>query len=426
MPVSELVSDPHPKRPQKSPNRSYGDGVIWSSTKSDGRVVWYVEVTLGRGLDGRPKKTRRSARSRPEALQLRRELNAQKVKGTLRQQVSTKFDEFAIHWVRDVKSQRVRTTTAADYEYRVRQYLNPYFGARNITEIRPIDIQSWTGHLSKSGLSTNTINGARRILFGVCKYAQRQGLLLDNPVASTDAMRPKYGEPTQVRPGWTKNEVVDVLSRAKSDKDLDLFLHLAVHTGLRHGELLGLKWSNLDLKAPSLSVTHTLREVRVFDEKGSSKLVIQVNEPKTRGSRRTLPLSKAVLDSIERHKMIQSIRRMQAGDLWNETDFVFTSSIGTPVSQTNNLKRYKRFIDKNAIRYIRVHDIRHTTAVLALEAGASLEWISQAFGHTGIEITKTVYAPYVQALNDKFVNTLQGYLSDSTTKRIPRSSFVKE
>lgn len=414
MSVSELVSDSVPKPALKSPNRSYGDGVIWSSTKSDGRVVWYVEVTLGRGLDGKPKKTRRSAKSRAEAVQLRRELNAQKIQGTLRQQVSTKFDEFALHWVRDVKSQRVRTTTAADYEYRVRKYLNPYFGSRNIKDLRPIDIQAWTSRLSKTGLSTNTINGARRILFGICKYGQRQGVLTSNPVASTDAIKAKYDEVTQVRPGWTRDEVVHVLEAAMTDNDLDLFLHLAIHTGLRHGELLGLTWSNLDLHSPSLSVTQTLREVRVFDEWGKGRLVSQVNDPKTKASRRTLPLSPVLLEAIERHKMWQSIRKLQAGDSWKETGFVFTSSIGTPVSQTNNLKKYKRFIEKNTIRYIRVHDIRHTTAVLALEAGASLEWISQAFGHTGIEITKTVYAPYVQALNDKFVEALDSYLAISS------------
>lgn len=411
MPVSELVSDSIPKATQKSPNRSYGDGVIWSSTKSDGRVAWYVEVTLGKGLDGKPKKTRRAAKTRAEAVQLRRELNALKIQGTLRQQVSTKFDEFALHWVRDVKSQRVRVSTAADYEYRVRQYINPYFGPRNITELRPLDIQNWSSRLSKSGLSTNTINGARRILFGICKYAQRQGVLIENPVAATDAIRSKYGESTQVRPGWTKGEVVDVLRAAKTDRAFDLFLHMAIHTGLRHGELLGLRWSNLDLDSRTLSVTQTLREVRVFDEYGRASLITQVNEPKTKASRRTLPLPPVVLQAIERHKMFQSIRRLQAGAAWVETGYVFTSSVGTPLCQTNNLKNFKSFIKANSIRYIRVHDIRHSTAVLALEAGASLEWISQAFGHTGIEITKTVYAPYVQALNDKFGEALESYLS---------------
>ena len=123
-------------------------------------------------------------------------------------------------------------------------------------------------------------------------------------------------------------------------------------------------------------------------------------------------MSEQNMAAIERHKMIQCIRRVQAGVNWVETDYVFTSSIGTPISQANSLKAFKQFIKSNGLRYIRIHDIRHTTAVLALEAGASLDWISQAFGHTGTEITKSVYAPYVQVLNDKFVDALDEYLPE--------------
>lgn len=411
MPVSELVSDSRPKQPLKSSNRSYGDGVIWSSTKSDGRVIWYVEVTLGKGLDGKPKKMRRSAKTRAEAVQLRRELNAQKIQGTLRQQVSTKFDAFALYWVRDVKSQRVRTTTAADYEYRIRQYLNPYFGSRDIAELKPFDIQTWTSRLAQEGLSTNTINGARRILFGICKYAQRQGILVVNPVASTDALKSKYGEKTQVRESWSRSEVIKVLDAARDDSHLDLFLHLAISTGLRHGELLGLAWAQLDLESSTLTVSQTLREVRMFSDSGDPRLVMTINEPKTKASRRTLTISESVREAVQRHKMHQSTKRLQAGKAWSDSGLVFTTALGSPVSQANNLKMYKRFIDKNSLRYIRIHDIRHTTAVLALEAGASLEWVSQALGHTGTEITKTVYAPYVQALNQRFTDVLASYLS---------------
>lgn len=413
MSVSELVSDSSQKAPKSgSKNRSYGDGVIWSKERPDGRIVWYVEVTMGHGVNSRVLKTRRTVATRAEAVQLRRELNAKKIQGTLRQQVSTRFEPFAIHWVREVKSNRIRSTTAADYEYRVRQYLNPYFGSRNVSEIKPQDVQRWTSNLAKAGLSTSTINGARRILFGVFKYAQRQGIVIENPVASTDAMRRRSDETTQVREGWSKEEVLNVLTAAKKTPELDLFLHLAIHTGMRHGELLGLTWDNFDFQENSVSITHTLREVRFIDDDGVGHLKSQLNEPKTKASRRTLTLSRSVLEAIERHKMWQSLRRLQAGPSWIETEYVFTTSIGTLINQTNNLKRFKKFISDFDFRYIRVHDIRHTTAVLALEAGASLEWVSQAFGHTGIEITKTVYAPYVQALNNKFSERISTYLED--------------
>jgi integrase len=230
-------------------------------------------------------------------------------------------------------------------------------------------------------------------------------------VAATDALKKRTDEVGQVMPHWTREEVLAVLVAAKTEPDLDLFLHLAIHTGLRHGEILGLTWVNVDLESRTMLVAQTLREVRQIDEFGSGKVILAVNPPKTKASRRVLHISDPLMAAFARHTMTQGIRKLQAGQSWRESNFVFTTSIGTPVSQANNLKRFKRFIDAHGFRYVRVHDIRHTTAVLALEAGASLEWISQAFGHTGVEITKTVYAPYVQALNDKFVDALDKYLA---------------
>lgn len=411
MSVSDSVSDSPSNSSKKHRSSSYGDGVIWPHTKPDGSLVWKVEITLGLGPEGKIRKTRRTVASKQEAIHLRRQLNSEKIQGQLTKKVSNKFEPFALHWVREVKTQRVRATTAYDYEYRVRQYLSPYFAGKQITEIKPSDIQRWLFKLNAQGLSTTTINGARRILYGIFKYAQRQGLISLNPVAATDALKKRSDEVGQVMPHWTRDEVLAVLASAKTEPDLDLFLHLAIHTGLRHGEILGLTWANVDLESRNMLVAQTLREVRQIDALGTGKVVLTVNPPKTKASRRVLHISDPLMAAFARHKMTQGIRKLQAGNAWKESDFVFTTSIGTPVSQANNLKRFKKFITEHGFRYVRVHDIRHTTAVLALEAGASLEWISQAFGHTGVEITKTVYAPYVQALNDKFVDALDKYLS---------------
>ena len=411
MSVSDSVSDSASKTTKTRARSAYGDGAIWSVKKSNGTTVWKVEITLGLSEDGKVKKTRRTASTRAEAIELRRVLNAKKLKGELQKKVSIRFEDFSIHWVREVKTQRVRATTAADYEYRIRQYLNPYFGGMNLDQIHPTDIQRWTSKLRVKGLSINTVNGARRILFGIFRHAVRQGVVLFNPVEATDALKRQPDEKTQVRPHWSREEAINALAAAKTTPDLDLFIHLAISLGLRHGELLGLTWQAIDLDNRTLSVLQTLTDLRTIHADGTRQVRSVTNPPKTSASRRTLHLSDQNLEALERHKMFQSMRRLKAGGTWVETNFVFTSSIGTPISQTNSLKTYKSFVTSNGLRYIRIHDIRHTTAVLALEAGASLEWISQAFGHTGTEITKSVYAPYVQVLNDKFVESLSRYLA---------------
>lgn len=413
MSVSDSVSDSTSKTAKKASTSSYGDGVIWKSRKPNGVVVWKVEVSLGIGEDGKIRKTRRTASTRAEAIELRRALNAKKAQGALQAECRTVFEDFALHWVREVKAFQVRATTASDYEYRVRQYLVPYFGRQALEQIRPAAIQRWSSRLRGSGLSTNTVNGARRILFGIFRHAVRQGLLTSNPVEATDALKRQQNEKSQVRAHWSRAEALMALESARANPAMDLFIHLAISLGLRHGELLGLKWSAIDFDSNSLSVIETLRDLRTVNPDGSGKVRPIANPPKTSSSRRTLSLSHQNLEALERHKMMQSVRRLQAGDKWQETGYVFTSKLGTPLNQANSLKAFRSFITESGLRYIRIHDIRHTTAVLALEAGATLESISQAFGHSGTEITKTVYAPYVQSLNDKFVERLATYLRES-------------
>lgn len=195
MQVSDSVGDSSSNTSKKLRSSNYGDGVVWPHTKLDGTVVWKVEITLGLGPDGKIRKTRRTVSSKQEAIQLRRQLNSEKIQGELTKKVSNKFEPFALHWVREVKTQRVRATTAYDYEYRVRQYLSPYFSGKQIADIKPSDIQRWLFKLNAQGLSTTTINGARRILYGIFKYAQRQGLISLNPVAELGGFskRPNVG-----------------------------------------------------------------------------------------------------------------------------------------------------------------------------------------------------------------------------------------
>jgi integrase len=420
MSVSDSVSDSPQNRRISRVRSAYGDGSIWSVAKTDGTIVWKIEVTICQGTDGRAIKTRRTARTKTEAIAIRRELNARKHSGELDQHSSILFKSFAREWLEQVKRPQIRATTAADYEYRIKQYLNPYFGKRKLDEIKPATIQRWVANLGQSGLSSNTVNGARRILFGIFRYAVRSGQLRSNPVEATDALRRLQDEPTQVRMHWTKFEAMEVLRAAKNVPGVDLFLHLAVNLGLRHGEILGLTWSSIDLKSRRLTVNQTLSQWRKISVAGESKYRLLTNPPKTAAGRRTLQLSEELVAAILRHRQTHETKRERAGSLWRDTDLVFTTNQGGPTSQSNNLRTFRRFIDLNGFRYIRIHDIRHTTAVLALEAGASLDWISQAFGHSGTEITKSVYAPYVQVLNDRFVEVLDQYLnSDESDTPIP-------
>jgi integrase len=167
----------------------------------------------------------------------------------------------------------------------------------------------------------------------------------------------------------------------------------------------------VDLENSTLAVHTSLRSFVQFSAQSSPVRVVRLTSPKTAGSVRSFTIGGDLAAAFRRHQEWQQLRGLAVSEGWASATLVFATRHGTPTSLTNNTRTFKRFLARNGFRSIRVHDLRHTAAVLALEAGASLEWVSQAFGHTSMEITKSVYAPYVQKLNDRFTETLGAYLT---------------
>jgi len=402
MKVSDSVSDSVKK---SAKNGSYGDGVIWASKRSNGETVWKIEVALGKDAFGRTKKVRRTAHSKLEAIQIRRKLNADKLAGNPTEVKIPVFRDFARLWLDEVKPNQVRQTTLEDYRFRTERYLIPYFGNLELSKIGPKEIHRWVNAELARGMSANTLNGARRILFAIMREAVRQDLIRINPVSQVSSIRRLDKEVSQVRTPWTLAEVKAVLRDAEFDPHFDLFLHIALYLGLRHGEILGLRWSDFDDEYNTLTVSATLRDLTSATARKSFKSATVLNPPKTKSSWRTLQLPIPVVQSVMRHRETQRKSDSTSG-------YVFVTEVGSPINHSNNLQAYKKFLARRGHRYIRIHDMRHTAAVLALQAGVPLEAVAQALGHTGVEITKTVYAPYVQELSDKFTNRLAAALGD--------------
>jgi integrase len=279
-----------------------------------------------------------------------------------------------------------------------------------MVDLTTAHIVSWMSELKRSGKSANTINGARRVLTGMCKYAARTNVIPFNPVSATDSMRRQVGERSHVRQPWNQSEMNQVLKAVISNSKLDCFLHLMMHTGMRPGEVLGLRWQDIDDANSLLSVTGTLKQARRITPSGQGVVRIERNEPKTFASRRPITISPELLQALDRQKMYESVARMTAGQNWVESGFVITSQVGTPVSLSNIRKAYIKFLSENTIRYIRLHDIRHSVATLSLGLGIPIEQVSQVLGHTRIETTKSIYAQYVPKYTENFSSVLSASL----------------
>ena len=179
---------------------------------------------------------------------------------------------------------------------------------------------------------------------------------------------------------------------------------------MRPGEVLGLRWQDINDTGSALSVTGTLKQARRITPSGQGVVRIERNEPKTFASRRPITISPELSQALDRQKMYESLARITAGQNWVESGYVITTQVGTPVSLSNLRKAYIKFLSANTVRYIRLHDIRHSVATLSLGLGIPIEQVSQVLGHTRIETTKSIYAQHVPKFTENFALVLSASL----------------
>ena len=396
-----------------TPKASNGSGSIFPVTTPNGGTKWKVQITLGRTAQGRLKRTTRTVNTKREAETLRRQLLALHDQGRLAQSRTDTVASFGTHWAREERPQRVRPATAAEYEDVLRRYVNPAIGNVRLVDLSAGHVEKMMSILHADGKGTSTINKARRILFGMCSYAVRTGIISHNPVSAVETVRRQVGEPTQVQHPWTLEETKVALAAVRDDDTLDCFVHIMLHTGLRPGEALGLRWCDIDFAQHRLHVTGTLREERHLTPEGVGVVRLVRNEPKTAHSRRTLAVEPEVLMALERQQMRNDLWQTIAGPEWVDSGYVHVTRHGTPFSPANMRKYFYRRLERAGIRRIRLHDLRHVVARLALEADLRIEEVSQALGHTRIDTTKQIYAGHVQKLNDRFTAGISGLLETS-------------
>lgn len=320
------------------------------------------------------------------------------------------FGAFVTEWKTNYAVDQLAEKTLISYEINIEKHILPAFKDKRLDQFKPLHIVNFLKELAQPGkrkdggtLSGGTLEMNHRILKNIFSRAVEWKVIKSNPVASVK--KPKAASKHIVP--YDENEVKDLL-QALSNEPIHwrMMITLALTTGLRRGELLGLDVDkHIDIDKGIIDVQQSVS----ISVKGEA----HIKEPKTKKSKRKVSLPTSVLLELKDYIEYKRKQREDQGDLWLGGDhfFLFSHENGLAFHQERPYQWFRKFIQKNKFRYIRFHDLRHTSATLLINQGVHAKIISERLGHGNINTTMNIYGHALQSADqaaaDKFDTLFQ-------------------
>jgi integrase len=310
--------------------------------------------------------------------------------------------EFLEHWLESV-TPGLRASTAASYAMVLTKRVLPRVGSHRLASLTPGHLTAMYADLLAHGgrfgrpLSPRSVRYSHTVVGRALADAVDWGLLPRNPARSA---KPPRAVKTEMLV-WDVAQARQFLASVRDDRLYAMWL-LMLTTGLRRGEIAGLRWSDVDLDAGVISVQSTRVSV---DAK-----VVTV-EPKTAKGRRPVALDEATVESLRAHRLGQLEERMQLGGAWLDSGFVFVREDGAPYHPERLLIMFRRATAEAGVPAIRLHDLRHTCATLALSAGVHPKVVQERLGHSSVNITLDTYSHVVKGLQHDAAEKVAALLS---------------
>lgn len=360
----------------------------------NGIDYYRVTATIGRDASGKAirkefygSSKKDAEKKRDEYLQgIRRGLNADYQNATIGPLMHT--------WLFEVVriSDRIKPSTFSRYEGIYRNYVkdSPLYGIK-FHNLKSIQIQRYYNSLNESGKTNSQIKNLNKLLKKFFFYAVDEGYLLKNPCTSKSIVIPgkvKYeNKDIEV---FTDNEINTLKTALKGHRHECLIL-LDLGTGLRQGELLGLKWDNLDIDNKTLDVVQTIKPAILIDAKGNRTYEIIEQTTKNKNSRRNIPIPSSLIPLLKKHKTKQKKEKLKAGEFYVDNNLVFATELGKEIDASNLIRSYKRLLKKSNIQYRKFHALRHTYATKLFERDVPLKTVQMLLGHSDISVTANIY-----------------------------------
>lgn len=364
--------------------RGHGEGSIYQ--RKDGR--WVAEITL----EDHSRKQFYGKSKKEVQEKLRQGINQQR-QGMLATGPQQTVEQFLEYWLEDVHKAGIRQGTYVGYRIILDKHLIPGLGHIWLQKLTAQHVQSLYAKKLKEGFTAKRVRDIHMVLHGALGHAKRIKLVGSDVCDDVELPQSKQREIQPLTP-----EQAQVLLQKVREHHLEALLALALTTGMRRGEILGLRWQDIDLQQGTLQVC---RAVSYFGRRG-----FLVGEPKTEKSKRKIALPQFVVEALKRHRTIQLETRLQAGAAWIENDLVFSNNCGgfiVPVTLTNH---FSKLLEEIGLPRMRFHDLRHSAATLLLHMGVPAKVVQEILGHSTFSTTMDRYSHVLPSMQQEAMDKM--------------------
>jgi len=382
-----------PNQPSRKRRRINGDGSVYK--RGDG---YWVGAFYARTTSGARKRVVVYGKTLQEARDRLLKAMQQARSGVPVPDESWKLGAYLEYWLEHVVKQSRRPSTYALYEMNIRLYLVPGLGTRRLNRLSVAAVQMFLNQRLEKGDSVRKVQIMRGVLSAALTRAVREELIPRNVARLVEL--PRYERGT-IRP-WTADEAKQFLVAAQPDPLYAVFVLLILY-GLRRGESLGLRWTDVDFEAGTIQVRQQLQRV-------PGQLVL--GPVKTRAGQRDMPLLDLARIALEAYAAQQALYRADMGSAWPRTHLVFTTRTGRPIEPRNLVRSFRRICDTNQLRTIKVHHLRHTVASLLKDLHVPARDAQAILGHTRITTTLEIYTDTADDAKRDALTRLQGLLDE--------------